>query len=514
MTDTAPRTTRHSGLQTDLYQLTMAQGYWKLGRADEEAVFHLGFRKHPFAKRSGHDGSGGFALACGLEQAVEFVEALGFDEGQRAYLATLTGNDGLPLFDPGFLDWLGALTPTVDLDAMAEGTACFAHEPLLRVRGPLVQCQLLETGLLTILNFQTLIATKAARIVAAAEGDPVLEFGLRRAQGLDGGLSASRAAYVGGCLGTSNVAAAERFGIPVRGTHAHAWVMAFPSEVEAFEAYASALPNNCVFLVDTYDTLRGVDRAIAVGKQLRARGHEMGGIRLDSGDLAALSIGARERLDAAGFPDAKVVASNDLDEYRVAALKQAGARIDIWGVGTRLATAYDQPALGGVYKLSALRPDASQPWRRMVKLSSTPIKTSTPGILQVRRMRDASGQARLDLVYDVEFGSVELAADLAAEPVAARTIDPTSEAPLSLPRASEVEVEDLLQPVLRQGARAGAWADGAPALAQARERAFREIAALPERVRRHDAPDTYPVALEPRLAALKAELIASHGANE
>ncbi|MCA9701804.1 MAG: nicotinate phosphoribosyltransferase, partial [Myxococcales bacterium] len=315
-----------TGLQTDLYQLTMAQGYWKLGRADEEAVFHLGFRKHPFA--------GAFAIACGLEQAIDLVEGLGFSQAQRSYLASLVGNDGKALFDAGFLDWLGALRPTVDIDAMAEGTACFAHEPLLRVRGPLIQCQLLETALLTIINFQTLIATKAARIAAAAEGDPVLEFGLRRAQGLDGGLSASRAAYVGGCIGTSNVAAGARFGIPVRGTHAHAWVMSFAEEREAFAAYAEAMPNNCVFLVDTYDTLRGVERAVEIGKELRGRGHEMVGVRLDSGDLATLSLGARKILDAGGFAKAAIVASNDLDERRIVALKRAGAAIDVWGVGT------------------------------------------------------------------------------------------------------------------------------------------------------------------------------------
>jgi nicotinate phosphoribosyltransferase len=476
-----------SGLQTDLYQLTMAQGHWALGRADEQAVFHLGFRRHPFQSA--------FALACGLEQAVELIEAFGFSPEQRAYLSTLTGNDQKPLFQPGFLDWLGEQRPQIDLDAMPEGTPCFAHEPLLRVSGPLIQAQLLETALLTILNFQTLVATKAARIVAAAKGSAVLEFGLRRAQGLDGGLSASRAAYIGGCMATSNVAAAARFGIPVRGTHAHAWVMSFADEASAFAGYADVMPNNCVFLVDTYDTLRGIDRAIAEGHKLRARGHEMVGIRLDSGDLAELSKAARTKLDAAGFPDAKIVASNDLDEYEITQLMQAGAKIDVWGVGTRLATAYDQPALGGVYKLSALRAKPELPWRRMVKLSDTPIKTSTPGILQVRRLSRA-GSSLIDVVYDQEFGPP-------APGAAACDIDPLADVRIELPNEPDIDGEDLLIPILRAGQRVTEL----PGTAAIREHALASLAKLPEAVRRFDAPQRFPVALEQRLTTLKRELI-------
>jgi nicotinate phosphoribosyltransferase len=474
-----------SGLYTDLYQLTMAQGYWAHGRAEDQAVFHLGFRRHPFA--------GGFALACGLEQVVELIERFGYDEAQRAYLGRLTGNDGRPLFDPAFLAWLGELRPSIDLDAMPEGTACFAHEPLLRVSGPLVQTQLLETALLTIVNFQTLIATKAARICLAAEGDPVIEFGLRRAQGLDGGLSASRAAYIGGCVATSNVAAGAAFDIPVKGTHAHSWVMSFTDEAEAFAAYAQAMPNNCVFLVDTYDTLRGVDRAIAEALELRARGHELVGIRLDSGDLAELSKAARAKLDAAGFEGAAIVASNDLCEHRIAALRRAGAKISVWGVGTRLVTGHDQPALGGVYKLSALRGGPEQPWRRMVKLSDTPIKTSTPGILQVRRLR-RGGAAIVDLVYDQEFGPPEPGAE-------ARNIDPLSDEAAALP--ADADADDLLVPILRAGQRVSQ----APSTAAIRERALAELASLPAGVRRLDSPEPYTVALEARVAELKRTLI-------
>jgi nicotinate phosphoribosyltransferase len=265
-------------LLTDLYQLTMAYGYWKLGKSEQQVVFHLFFRRPPF--------NGGYAIAAGLAQALDYVEAFHFDPSDVAYLETLTGNDGAPLFEPEFLRYLADLRLTCNIEAMAEGTVAFGQEPLVRVRGPMLQCQLLETALLNLINFQTLIATKASRICAAARGEPVIEFGLRRAQGIDGGLSASRAAFIGGCTATSNVLAGKLYGIPVRGTHAHSWVMSFDSESEAFEGYAQVLPNNCVFLVDTYDTLAGVRRAIVVGKQLRDRGHKLVGIRLDSGDLA------------------------------------------------------------------------------------------------------------------------------------------------------------------------------------------------------------------------------------
>ncbi|MEM7013827.1 MAG: nicotinate phosphoribosyltransferase, partial [Verrucomicrobiota bacterium] len=301
-------------------------------------------------------------------------------------LGGLTGIDGKPLFESGFIDYLRDLKFTCSVDAIPEGEIAYPNEPLMRVRGPLLQCQLVETALLNIVNFQTLIATKAARVSAAAGDGEVLEFGLRRAQGVDGGLAASRAAYIGGCTGTSNVLAGKRFGIPVRGTHAHSWVMSFESEIGAFESYADAMPNNCVFLVDTYDTLGGVEKAIRAGQRLRERGFEMVGIRLDSGDLAVLSIAARKMLDEAGFENAKIVASNDLDEHAVAQLKEAGAKIDVWGIGTKLVTAFDQPALGGVYKLGALRRQDGE-WEFKMKIGDA-VKVSNPGILGVRRERD------------------------------------------------------------------------------------------------------------------------------
>jgi nicotinate phosphoribosyltransferase len=470
------------GLLTDLYQLTMAYGYWKNGRADQASVFHLFFRRPPFG--------GGYAIAAGLSYAIDLIRGFAFDHSDLAYLATLTGNDGRPLFDRAFLDDLGRMSFSCDVDAVPEGTAVFAHEPMLRIRGPILQAQLLETALLNILNFQTLIATKAARVCQAAQGEPVLEFGLRRAQGVDGALAASRAAYLGGCAATSNVLAGKLFGIPVKGTHAHSWVMSFADEAEAFDAYAQAMPNNCVFLVDTYDTLAGVRHAIAAGKRLRERGHEMVGIRLDSGDLADLSIRARALLDEAGFADAVIVASNDLDEHLIADLKQRGATIAVWGVGTKLATAYDQPALGGVYKLGAIQ-DESGRWLPRVKLSDQAIKTSIPGTLQVRRFTNDS-RIIGDLMYDEtatpDPGYAMVGMDAAAEA-------------LQLDRRAEHR--DLLVPIVR----GGVFQDVDTSLSSSREQACRELGMLGSGVTRLKQPDPYPVGLEPKLHALRERMI-------
>ncbi|PYQ57429.1 MAG: nicotinate phosphoribosyltransferase, partial [Acidobacteria bacterium] len=274
-----------SALLTDLYQLTMAYGYWKTGKDRDEAVFHLYFRENPF--------EGGYTIAAGLEEAVRYVESLRFQDDDLNFLATVTGNDNRPLFPDEFLRYLAQLRFMLDIDAVPEGTVVFPQEPMVRVVGPILQAQIVETALLNMINFQSLIATKAARVVYAAKGDPVIDFGLRRAQGIDGGLAASRATYIGGCAATSNVLAGATYRIPVKGTHAHSWVMAFPSEIESFERYAEVMPNNCLLLVDTYNTLQGVQHAIEIGRRLRARGHELIGIRLDSGDLAYLSIEAR-----------------------------------------------------------------------------------------------------------------------------------------------------------------------------------------------------------------------------
>ena len=475
-----PRT--GSALLTDLYQLTMAYGYWKTGQPEREAVFHLFFRKHPF--------QGGFSVACGLRDAIEYLRELRFPDEELAYLATLTGNDGKPLFERAFLDYLRTLQWSCDMEGVPEGTVVFPQEPLLRIQGPLLQCQIVETALLNMLNFQTLIATKAARVCLAAKNDPVLEFGLRRAQGVDGALAASRAAYIGGCAATSNVLAGYRFGIPVRGTHAHSWVMSFDTEEEAFQAYAEALPNNTIFLVDTYDTITGVRRAIKMGRWLRERGHKLGGVRLDSGDLAWLSIEARRMLDAAGFPDAVIVASNDLDEQIITSLKMQGARIDVWGVGTKLVTAYDQPALGGVYKLSAVRgPDGA--WQHKVKLSEQTVKVSTPGLQQVRRFR-RQGEFLGDMIYD-------LSNPAAPGRVIMDPLDPTRQKRIP----EDAEAEDLLVPIFHKGK----LVYNEPPLLATRDRTLSQLGGFHEGHKRFLNPHEYPVGLTPELHELRVKLV-------
>jgi nicotinate phosphoribosyltransferase len=469
-------------LLTDLYQLTMAYGYWKSGTADKEAVFHLFFRKNPFG--------GGFAVACGLHRAMELLERFRFEPEDVEYLAGVPGRDGRPIFERAFLDHLRGLRLRCDLDAMPEGTVAFPFEPLLRVRGPILEAQLLETALLNVLNFETLIATKAARVCLAARGEPVLEFGLRRAQGIDGGLSSSRAAYVGGCVGTSNVLAGRLYGIPVRGTHAHSWVMSFETEKEAFQAYADALPNNCVFLVDTYDTLEGVRQAVEVGRRLREGGHEMIGVRLDSGDLAFLSGQARRILDAGGFPGAVILASNDLDEHVIASLEDQGAQIGAWGVGTQLATGGDQPALGGVYKLGAIR-ETGGDWRHVLKVSEQVAKVSNPGIQQVRRYGDG-GQWTADVVWDELLGMPEPSAMVDPQ-------DPTRRK--ALPAGPQCV--DLLVPVFRQGRRVY----DPPALPAVRDRVQAQLAGFHPGVKRFLNPHQYPVGLEGSLHDLKTRLV-------
>jgi nicotinate phosphoribosyltransferase len=469
-------------LLTDLYQITMAYGYWKIGVADREAVFHLLFRKPPF--------NGGYAIACGLHAAIDYLEHLKFDSSDVEYLATLKGNDAKPLFDTPFLDYLHHLDFKLDIDAIPEGTVVFAGEPLVRVKGPMLQAQIVETTLLNVINFQTLIATKAARICQAAQGDPVIEFGLRRAQGFDGGIAASRSAFVGGCWGTSNLMAGKMFGIPVGGTHAHSWVMSFSDEIDAFDSYAGALPNNCVFLVDTYNTIQGIRHAVKIGHKLRAHGHEMIGIRLDSGDLAYLSIEARKILDENGFSDAKILASNDLDEHIIASLKDQHAKINLWGVGTKLATAFDQPALGGIYKLGAIKDEQNQ-WQYKLKLSEQTGKISVPGILQVRRFSDGR-----EFVADAIYNEGNL------PPGNLTIVDP-----IDMTRRKQLPAnlshEDLLVPIFRAGRRVYT----PPQLLDVRQRVQDQLAKVHAGVKRFVNPHQYPVGLERKLHELRTDLI-------
>jgi nicotinate phosphoribosyltransferase len=475
---------------TDLYELTMAAGYLDTGVADQDSVFSLSFRSLPFG--------GGYALAAGLDDALELLEDLRFESEDVDYLAGLRA-DGSPLFARHHLERFAALRFTGDVDAIPEGTAVFPNEPLLRIRGPLFQAQIVESLLLNVIGFQTLVATKAARVVEAAAGAPVLEFGLRRAQGPDGALSAARAAYIGGVAATSNVLAGRLFGIPVKGTHAHSWVQVFGDEQRAFDAYADAQPDNVTLLVDTYDSLAGVAHAIATGRRLRERGRHLAGIRLDSGDLAYLSIEARRMLDEGGFPETKIVASNDLDEYTIESLREQGARIDIWGVGTRLDTCFDQPALGAIYKLTAVRGQHGR-WRYPVKVSEHSAKTSIPGVLSVRRFLDRAERSRADVIYDEDLAAPvhgEVIVD-PADPLHMRMIEPDW-------RSVEVVV-----PAMRGGKRVGPR----PSLEEIRARARAQIGGLHPGIRRLLNPHIYPVGLERHLHERRTGLVLERRRSE
>ena len=469
-------------LLTDLYQLTMAYSYWQSGTHTKEAVFHLFFRKKPFQS--------GLALSCGLHYTIDYLKRFRFSKSDLDYLATLNGADGQPLFSADFLTYLAHLKFTCDIDCMPEGTVVFQNEPMLRIQGPIIECQLLETVLLNIWNFQTLVATKAARIRQAAGAKPVLEFGARRAQGIDGSLTGSWASHIGGADSTSNVLAGKIFGIPVAGTHAHSWVMCFDDELTAFKEYAKAMPNNCVFLVDTYDTLQGVKHAIEVGRWLESEGHKLLGIRLDSGDLAYLSMEARRLLDEAGFHETAIVASNDLDENIIASLNAQGACISVWGVGTKLITAYDQPALGGVYKLAAIR-SPGEDWRYTIKLSEQAAKISTPGVQQVRRFRQ-DGYYIADTVYDTS-------AKTGPDHVVVDPLDPTRRKII----AKDAQHEDLLVPIFR----AGNCVYEIPTRQRIKEYVAEQLSKFHPTTRRLLNPHEYPVGLEPALHKLRTELI-------
>lgn len=469
-------------LLTDLYQLTMAYGYWKAGKAEQEAVFNLYFRKHPF--------QGGFTIACGLSSVIDYLSEYRFSEDDLAYVGSITGNDGEKLFEPGFLGYLRNIEFACSIDAIPEGTAVFPNEPLLRIQGPILQCQLLETPLLNLINFQSLIATKAARMRLVAKDDALLEFGLRRAQGPDGGVTASRAAYIGGFDATSNVIAGKLYDIPVKGTHAHSWVMSFDSELESFETYAQFMPNNVTLLVDTYDSLNGVRNAIKTGHQLRERGYDLGGIRLDSGDLAYLSIEARRLLDEAGFEKTNIVASNDLDEHIMDSLKIQGAKINVWGIGTKLVTAYDQPALGGVYKLAAIRSEAGE-WDYKLKLSEQAIKVSTPGIQQVRRFKDAKGFVS-DMIFNIE-------APFTGKATMVDPYDFTKNKSFS----EQTPFEDLLVPIFAEGRLVYTL----PSVHETRNRVQEQVAHFHKGITRFVNPHTYPVGLEKQLFDMKTNLI-------
>lgn len=467
-------------MMTDLYQLTMMYGYFKHGMAGNEGVFDVFFR--PKSNIT-------YAIAAGLQSVIDYINNLHFGPEDQAYLRSLD------LFDEPFLAYLGELRFTGEIYAVPEGTVVFPYEPLVRVRAPILQAQLIETALLTFVNHQTLIATKASRVCYAAEGGAVLEFGLRRAQGADAGIYGARAAVIGGCSSTSNVLAGEMFGIGVSGTHAHSWVMSFPDELSAFRAYADTFPKACLLLVDTYDTLRsGVPNAITVFRELRERGYEPMGIRLDSGDLAYLSKRARVMLDEAGFPQAKICASSDLDENVIRDLKMQGCRIDTWGVGTRLITSEDNPALGGVYKMAAEVVDG-----RMVpkiKLSDNPAKVTNPGYKKLFRLYGPDGMAIADLIA--------LEEETLDETKPLRIFDPEHSYKNML--VEQFTARELLVPVFREGRQVYT----SPSVAEIRAYARRELDTMWDEYRRLMQPHIYKVDLSDRLYDLKKRLIREH----
>ncbi|MCI5052743.1 MAG: nicotinate phosphoribosyltransferase [Simkaniaceae bacterium] len=462
-------------LLTDLYQLTMAYGYWKRGIGNREAVFHHFFRKKPFG--------GEFAISCGLETLIDFIDKFQFDSSDIDYLSQLQGADQKPLFEEAFLEFLSQFRFDLTIDAMPEGTPVFPFEPMVRVQGPIMHAQLLESPLLNILNFQTLVATKAMRVCCAAGESEVVEFGMRRAQGIDGALSSSRAAYVGGCSSTSHVLAGKQFNIPVKGTQAHSWVMCFDDEKESFRAFAEVMPGNTVALVDTYDSVSGTKKAIEVAKEMHERGERMLGVRIDSGDLAEISKRVRKMLDDAGFEDMKIMASNELEEEIIKELKHQGAQIDLWGVGTALVTGRGQGAIDGVYKLSMVREEGGE-WSHRMKLSEQMEKITNPGILQVRRFSDG------DMIFDTLSG-------------------PSSEmVTISSNRDKRLEggqFQDLLIPIYKGGKRVYT----PPALRQVRENTLKNLAQLPETLKRFKNPTPHPVGLEKSLHEIKLSLIES-----
>lgn len=471
---------RNLTLLTDLYQLTMMNGYLKEGRKDEIAVFDVFFRQNGMIT---------YSLACGLEQAVDYVLNLRFGKEELSYLK------GLGIFSEEFLEYLKNFKFTGDVYAVPEGTVVFPGEPILTVKAPIMQAQLIETALLNIINFQTLIASKSAKINYAAKGDTIMEFGLRRAQAPDAGIYGARAAVIGGCASTSNVLAGKMFDIPVSGTHAHSWVMNFKDEYTAFKAYADVYPDNALLLVDTYDTLKqGVPNAIKVFDELKAKGYKPKGIRLDSGDLAYLSKKARALLDEAGYCDAKICASGDLDEYSINSLKNQGAKIDFWGVGTRLITSADMPALGGVYKLSAIIDDDGNVIPK-IKLSDNTEKITNPGFKNVYRVYDKkTGKAEADCIY------------LRGETL------PDGKAPLVLTHPTErwkqIEFDDYTVRSLQVDViKDGKLVYDMPSLKDIKAYAEKELASFWDEYKRLDRPHVYKVDLSDKLYELKKEML-------
>lgn len=473
---------RNLTMMTDLYQLTMMNGYFSKGKADEISVFDVFFRQKSTMN---------YAVFAGLDQAIDYIKDLHFSSDDIEYLRSLN------TFSPEFLKYLANFKFTGDMYSVREGDIVYPQEPIIIVKAPLIQAQLIETALLNIVSHQTLIATKSARIVAAARGKSVVEFGLRRAQGPDAGIYGARASVIGGCNGTSNVLTGQMFHIPVKGTHSHSWVMSFDSELEAFRAFAEIYPDTCLLLVDTYDSIRGIENAITVFNELKAKGHKPVGIRLDSGDLAYLSKVARKMLDDAGFKDAVVFASGDIDEYLLESLHNQGAKIDVYGVGTKLITSEDMPSLGGVYKLSAVeRGGKLQP---RMKISDSIVKVTNPGFKTLYRIYDKkSGMALADLIAlrDEKIGK-----------------------PLTLTHETErwktTVLEDYdIRCMLHKIFENGKNVYERPSLEQIVEFAAEEKAKFWDEYKRIDNPQIYKVNLSDGLYELKHSILAKHKSRQ
>lgn len=470
-------------LLTDLYELTMVGGYIKEGRAEERVSFEYFFRSLP--------PDAGFAICAGLQPFLDYVQNLRFHDDDIEYLRTLD------LFDDEVFDYLRDFRPRTTIRAIPEGTLVFPNEPIIQVEGPIAEAQLFETAVLNMMNYQTLIATKASRVYLAAEGEPVMEFGLRRAHGPDGGLSGSRAAYIGGCSSSSNVLAGKVYGIPVSGTHAHSWVMSFANEIDSFRSFARLYPEKPILLVDTYDTIEsGVPNAIQVFREMKEGGFEVRpAIRLDSGDLAKLSKIAHRKILEAGFEDPLIVASNELEEDIIADLKRQGAKINAWGVGTKLITSQDYPALNGVYKLVAIEKDGA--WQPKIKISSNLEKATDPGRKDIVRYYDADDHPIADILYHTGE-DYPASGDIEARQ--------RSQPHLSAHVKSAARAEPILETVFEEGRLIG----DTPDIHALRQRALDQIDSMGEEFKRLRNPERYTVHLSDKLGGLKADLIYSH----
>ena len=477
-------------LLTDLYELTMMQGYFK-NHNNQTVIFDMFYRNNPC--------DGGFAISAGLEQMIEYIENLRFTEEDIEYLRSLH------IFEEDFLEYLSDFHFTGDIYAIPEGTVIFPREPLVKVVAPIMEAQLVETAILNIINHQSLIATKAARVCYAAKGDGVMEFGLRRAQGPDAGIFGARAAVIGGCAGTSNVLTGQMFDVPVLGTHAHSWIMSFPDEYTAFKTYARLYPNSCTLLVDTYDVLKsGVPNAIRVFEEMREEGIPLThyGIRIDSGDLAYLSKEAYKMLSAAGFDDATISASSDLDEYLIESLKAQNAKINSWGVGTNLITSKDNPAFGGVYKLAAVKDEATGTFIPKIKLSENTEKVTNPGDKTVYRIYGKStGKIKADLIClkDEVFNPEETMI----------IFDPVDTWKKTKVLGGTYELKELLVPVIKGGKRVYT----SPSVMELRAFCQQEQNTLWDESRRFVNPQKVYVDLSQKLYDIKKDLLEEMGSK-